>query len=76
MNRYKRFFLVLLLCFTLSDICSYIKLFLEKDGLKVEGFYLYVTKFNDGEPMYNLGIIFILISGLVSLLISLLKRND
>lgn len=79
MNRYKKLFYVLLFSFVLSDVCSYIKLYIENDGIKLENFYFYVTKYNHNgisESMYNLSIIFLMIAGALALLVNLLKKDD
>lgn len=79
MNRYKKLFYVLLFSFVLSDVCSYIKLYIENAGIKLENFYLYVTKFNHNgvsESMYNLSVIFLMIAGALSLFANLLRRDD
>lgn len=77
MNMKKRLFSLIFLALFTSDVCSYIKVYIERPEAKIKTFNFLTTRFSDHFMIFNLSIIyFVFVSGIYFLINFFKKDKD
>ncbi len=75
----KKAFFALLFSLIVSDICSFIRFYIEHDGAKLYNFSIFVCKYTyKGQiiNVYNIAATFVILCSLITFFIKLFKKEE